>query len=342
MNNQIVWGLPHVVAIFLIVSASGALNIASIASVFRRDFYTPLSRLSAVVATALLVGGLSVILLDLGRPDRLLIAMTTYNFRSIFAWNILLYTGFIGIALIYLWTMLDWQVEKYRKPVGIFAFCWRLILTAGTGSIFGVLVAREAYDILVMAPMFIVLSLAYGLACYLVVLCLFLPEQDWQAFKDRLCRLLVIMIVSGLLMTLLYHVANFWWFGAQAFEKFLLAGDGVYPWLNWGGYLILGNILPLLLLGVRFKQNSRASTILISSLVIIGGMAQFYALIIGGQAYPMPLIEGYDSTSSFFDGVIASYSPSQWEIMLGLGGFAISLLLITLSLRIFRILPDSK
>ncbi|MFV2033134.1 MAG: molybdopterin oxidoreductase, partial [Gammaproteobacteria bacterium] len=98
----------------------------------------------------------------------------------------------------------------------------------------------------------------------------------------------------------------------------------------------------LLLLGVRFKQNSRASTILISSLVIIGGMAQFYALIIGGQAYPMPLIEGYDSTSSFFDGVIASYSPSQWEIMLGLGGFAISLLLITLSLRIFRILPDSK
>ena len=34
MNNQIVWGLPHVFAIFLIVAASGALNVASIASVF--------------------------------------------------------------------------------------------------------------------------------------------------------------------------------------------------------------------------------------------------------------------------------------------------------------------
>ncbi|MEE8365492.1 MAG: NrfD/PsrC family molybdoenzyme membrane anchor subunit, partial [Gammaproteobacteria bacterium] len=181
MNNQIVWGLPHVVAIFLIVAASGALNIASIASVFGREFYTPLSRLSTVVATALLIGGLSVILLDLGRPDRLLIAMSYYNFSSIFAWNIILYTVFIGIALIYLWTLLDWQVEKYRKPVGITAFCWRLILTAGTGSIFGVLVAREAYDIVIMAPMFIVLSLVYGLACYLLVLCLFLPEQSWQA-----------------------------------------------------------------------------------------------------------------------------------------------------------------
>ena len=34
MSNQIVWGLPHVFAIFLIVAASGALNIASISSVF--------------------------------------------------------------------------------------------------------------------------------------------------------------------------------------------------------------------------------------------------------------------------------------------------------------------
>ncbi len=341
MNNQIVWGLPHVVAIFLIVAASGALNIASIASVFGREFYTPLSRLSTVVATALLIGGLSVILLDLGRPDRLLIAMSYYNFSSIFAWNIILYTVFIGIALIYLWTLLDWQVEKYRKPVGITAFCWRLILTAGTGSIFGVLVAREAYDIVIMAPMFIVLSLVYGLACYLLVLCLFLPEQSWQAFKDRLCRLLALFIVCGLAMSVLYHMANIWWFGAQAFEKFLLTGTEVYPWLVWGGHLILGNILPLVLLGIRFKQNNRASTLLVSSLVILGGMAQFYTLIIGAQAYPMPLIEGYDSESTFFDGVITGYSPSHWEIMLGLGGFAISLLLIGFALRVFRLLPES-
>jgi hypothetical protein len=36
MDNQIVWGLPHVFAVFLIVAASGALNVASIASVFNK------------------------------------------------------------------------------------------------------------------------------------------------------------------------------------------------------------------------------------------------------------------------------------------------------------------
>ena len=34
MDNQIVWGTPHVFAVFLIVAASGALNVASISSVF--------------------------------------------------------------------------------------------------------------------------------------------------------------------------------------------------------------------------------------------------------------------------------------------------------------------
>jgi Ni/Fe-hydrogenase subunit HybB-like protein len=34
MTNQVVWGTPHVFAVFLIVAASGALNVASISSVF--------------------------------------------------------------------------------------------------------------------------------------------------------------------------------------------------------------------------------------------------------------------------------------------------------------------
>jgi len=45
MNNQIVWGTPHVFAVFLIVAASGALNTASIASVFGKTAYKPLARL---------------------------------------------------------------------------------------------------------------------------------------------------------------------------------------------------------------------------------------------------------------------------------------------------------
>jgi len=52
MTNQIVWGMPHVFAVFLIVAASGALNVASIASVFGKHMYKPLGRLSGLLAIA--------------------------------------------------------------------------------------------------------------------------------------------------------------------------------------------------------------------------------------------------------------------------------------------------
>src|SRR5574340_1835489 len=48
MTNQVVWGMPHVFAVFLIIAASGVLNVASIASVFGKTFYKPLAPLSAL------------------------------------------------------------------------------------------------------------------------------------------------------------------------------------------------------------------------------------------------------------------------------------------------------
>ena len=164
MDNRTVWGLPHVVAIFLIVAASGVLNLASIGSVFGREAYKPLARLSGLMAVGLLVGGLSVLVLDLGRPDRLTVAMTRYNFSSIFAWNIFLYVGFLAVVALYLWCLMERRMLRWSPAAGLLAFLWRLVLTTGTGLIFGFLVAREAYDTAALAPLFIAMSFAFGLA----------------------------------------------------------------------------------------------------------------------------------------------------------------------------------
>jgi hypothetical protein len=50
MSNQVVWGTPHVVAVFLIVAASGVLNVASTSSVFNWLAYKPYARLSGILA----------------------------------------------------------------------------------------------------------------------------------------------------------------------------------------------------------------------------------------------------------------------------------------------------
>ena len=75
--------------------------------------YKPLAPLSAVLALALMLGGLLVLVLDLGRSDRLIVAMTHFNFTSMFTWNVFLYSGFFGLVGVYLWTMLDRNVKSY-------------------------------------------------------------------------------------------------------------------------------------------------------------------------------------------------------------------------------------
>ncbi len=344
MNNQIVWGLPHVFAIFLIVAASGALNVASIASVFNKKFYKPLSRLSAVLALALLAGGLVVLLLDLGRPDRLIVAITSYNFKSIFAWNIILYSGFFGIVGIYLWTMLDWQVYKYSRIAGTAAFIWRLILTTGTGSIFGFLVSRQAYDAAIMAPMFVIMSFSFGLAIYLLVLMASYKYTDRKlgdVVVTRLKNLLGVFIAATLYFTLAYHLTNLYATEHHGIERYILVDGGIYTQMFWIGQILLGSIVPMALLYCPRPAKKRFMTGVASVLVILGGMASLYVIVIGGQSFPMTLLPGYEASSSFSDGIVGQYSPSHWELMLGLGGVAVSLLIVTMAMKIFRLLPES-
>jgi molybdopterin-containing oxidoreductase family membrane subunit len=344
MNNQIVWGMPHVFALFLIVAASGALNVASIASVFGRYQYKPLAPLSTVLAAALLLGGLMVLVLDLGRPDRLLVAMTYYNFKSIFAWNIILYNGFLAILVVYLWTQLDPTKKKFGKVAGFTAFVWRLILTTGTGSIFGFLVARQGYDAAIMAPMFIIMSFAFGLAVFMLVM---FAAYKWtgrelgDAIVRRLKNLLAVFIGAVLYFSLVFHLTNLYATEHHGVEAFILRDGGIYTNLFWWGHFVVGGLLPLFLLFCRKTRGSNLMIGLASILVILGGLAQLYVIIIGGQAYPLMMFPGMDVSSTFYDGMVNSYDPTIAETLLGIGGIAVAMLLVTVASRALRILPES-
>lgn len=344
MNNNIVWGLPHVFAIGMIVAASGALNVGSIGTVFGKKVYQPLGRLSGLLAMCLLMGGLIVLVLDLGHADRLIVAMTTYNFKSIFAWNIILYNGFMVLVALYLWTMMDKTMKRFYKPAGIAAFTWRLLLTTGTGSIFGFLVAREFYDAAILAPLFIVLSFSFGLAIFNLVL---VAAYNWtnrplgDVIINKLRYLLAIFVLGVLLLELARHLTSLYATQHHGIESFILAGDNIYSTLFWWVQIGLGSLLPLFLIFCKKLKNNRKAFVAASALVIVGALAQIYVILIGGQAYPLVLFPNAEVTSTFFDGVVNAYSPSIVEIALGLGGVAMMLAMVAVGVKVLRFLPES-
>lgn len=342
MNNQIVWGLPHVFAVFLIVAASGVLNVASIGSVFGKKMYKARAPLSGLLAIAMLAGGLTVLVLDLGRPERLIVAMTHYNFKSIFAWNMIFYNGFFAIVGLYLLTLMDRRLNPWSKPLGLLAFIWRLILTTATGSIFGFLVARAGYNSALYAPMFIIYSFAYGLAVFIVVQSVMYKWNNIQVdarILRRLKNLLAIFVAASLYFTAVLHLTNMYFAKQWEFERFLLLEGGIYPLLFWGGQVLLGGILPLVLI---FSPASKhpATVFFAALLVVLGGHFQMYVTIIGGQAFPLDIFPGFAESSSFYDGVVNSYTPSIWEFLLGIGGIAVAFLITTVAVRVLKFMPQ--
>ena len=344
MNNQVVWGVPHMFAIFLIIAASGVLNIASISSVFNIKIYKPLARLSALLAIALLTGGLIVLVLDLGRPERLIVAMTTFNFKSIFAWNIFLYSGFVVIAALYLWMMFEARYNKFSQKVGTFAFIWRVILTTGTGSIFGFLVAKEAYNGAILAPLFIALSLLLGTAIFYKVLFwmnkgLNIPLGSEIILRFR--KLLIYFTFAVFYLTILSHLTNLYATKHHEYEFFLLFSGNIYTILFWIGQILIGTFIPLLILYSKNFSTTTMGLLISSALIILGGFFQLYVIIISGQAFPLDLFPGYTESSSFQDGIISPYTPSMYEFMLGLGGIGISAVIYIFAIMILDFTPKS-
>ena len=345
MNNQVVWGLPHVFAILLILSASGALNIGSMSSVFGQSHYKSWSRFSGLLAIVLLVGGLIVLVLDLGRPERLVVAMTHYNFKSIFAWNIFLYSGFVAVVIVYLWVQFQRSLNHYVEPAGLFAFIWRFVLTSGTGGIFGFIVARELYDSAMMIPVFIVLSLVLGTSVFLLVQRL---TYRWSGVAletetaGKLARLLGIFVALELFLVMAFNLTSLYSAEHQGVEWFILSDGGLYTILFWIGQVGFGGLVPLAVIYAGSPELSMRRILVASGCAVVGAFAQLYVLIVGGQAYPQILFPGKTVQSSFYDGVVASYSPSIYELALGVGGVSLSMLGLFVLLRILPFLPDNR
>ncbi len=341
INNSVPWGFPLVLATFLIVAASGALNLASISSVFGKQEYKPLASFSCLLALAMLAGGLFSLMLDLGRPMEVLQALTLFNFTSVFSINIIIYTVFFVVVGIY------WMFSTFSphggatKAFGFASFIWRLVMTTGTGSVFAVLAGRSAMHTALLPPLFIALSLSLGLAMSIVSL----HKAQMAAQRDNVCSGELVGKLRGLLATLVgvtfYMVLALHLIGISApatreFERFVLVDGGGFPKAFWGGFVLLGTVMPLLLL--KFMR-SRAGLLAAALCVVGGSLALVHVLVIAPQVFPADIFPGKIVDGAFY-GKPAEYGASFMEWLVGACGIGLAGVIMLLGMRVFPVLPD--
>lgn len=259
--------------------------------------------------------------------------------------DIILYNGFFAVVGAYLFVQMARGIAPgVVRIVGTAAFVWRLALTTGTGSIFGWLVARSGYDAAIMAPLFIIMSFSFGLAFFILVLGSTFPLTGRFLGKNlikRLGRLLGVFAVAVLYFTAVRHLSNYYAAEHGEFERFILFGDTMFTPLFWIGQVLIGGVVPAAILLRHAEKTSKGQVIFAAVLIILGGFAHLYGIIIGGQAFPLEMFPAYEVTSTFMDGQVNSYTPSIYEWALGLGGVALAVMIAGIGVVALRILPMS-
>ena len=339
-SNLIPWGLPIIIAIYLIGLSAGSLILSSLTYVFGQTQYKAIARMAVMLAIVLIFGAMVAIGVDLGRPEkfwRLFMFFYLNNMSSMFAINGILYGGYFVISLTYFGFILANNM-KWIKRIGIFAVCWAALVHMGTGGIFGFIAAREIFHSPIKPLEFLAAAMVSGLALLIitVVLTLRLSKRDVVSeMIHGLARLLSILIVILLLLVLVDKLTHMYSPSRES-AAFLLTGK--FSPLFWVGQIGLAYIFPILIL-FHPKAGKSIKWIIIASIsVVVGIFFERFALVIPGLAEPLHLYPGH------IEGIWGE-AGTFWfmpaEIILSLGMFAFLGVLYLLGLKFLDVLPPA-
>jgi molybdopterin-containing oxidoreductase family membrane subunit len=108
---------------------------------------------------------------------------------------------------------------------------------------------------------------------------------------------------------------------------------------------VVGSLFPLGIIYHPELSKDRNWIVGACALVIAGGFAAMYVIIIGSQAYPLEMFPGKTvlefGAPGDIGGQVAPYAPSFPEILLGLGAVGVALLITAVGVRVLQFLPES-
>jgi len=337
-SNVIPWGLPIIIAIYLIGLSAGSLILSSMTYVFGQEKYKPIARMAVFLAIVLIFGALVAIAVDLGRPEkswRLFMFFYLNNMKSMFALNGILYGGYFAISLTYLGAILANKM-KWVKRIGIFAVCWACLVHMGTGAIFGFIATREIFNSPIKPLEFLAAAMVSGLAMLIVSVVLTFRlsgrsiNQEIVTSLGKLLSILIIVISVLVLIDKLTHIYS----PNRDATMFLFTGP--YSPLFWVGQIGLAYVIPLIIL-VNPKTRNKLKWVMVASFsVVIGIFFERLVLVLPGLAYPQHYYPGH------IEGVwgeVGSFSIMPVEIIMSIGIFAFIGAIYFLGLKLLPLLP---
>jgi molybdopterin-containing oxidoreductase family membrane subunit len=337
-SNIIPWGMPIVMAIYLIGLSAGLHILAFLIHILGRKEWVPIIRMAVFMAVILIFGAMVSIALDLGRQEKFWRLFTFFylnNMASMFAANSIFYSCYLAAASIYLMVLFSGK-ERLSKIMGMVAFTWAMLTHGGTGLIFGLIASRGAWASALKPFEFIMAALTSSLALLVVVMFVTFRLTHRKAREELVISLgkLVAGFLCGLILLIWLTELAHGYKPDRAASIFMLSGP--FSWLFWGFQIFLGEVIPLFILFHPRWRKTVKGVVTASALIVIGVFFERYYLVIPGLAYPQKY---YPGTIEGVYGAVGSFPLTAAEMSMFVGMFAFVAFLFIMGLKHLELLP---
>jgi molybdopterin-containing oxidoreductase family membrane subunit len=372
MRDYTSWGIYISNFVFFVaISLVGSL-ISSILKINKNDWARPLTRISEIIAVSAIICAAVIIIVDMGRPDRFFYVLTHLRIQSPIIWDVIIISTYLVISFILLYLSLlpdialcrdrltvipRWKKKMYKilainwnnhpEQIRILKKISRLLAITVLPVAFAIhtitswLFAttwRPGWDSTNLGPYFVSGAFMAGaaaiiIAMYIIRLNLNLKKYITERHFENMGKLLV-------LLSLVYLYFNINEYLGPAFKMVGVEGEhitelfvGKYAPLYW--FVQLGGlVIPIFLL--IFKPFRKPIPIFIISIfIILGAWFKRFLIVIPSLQHPYLPIQGVDESYHH-------YNPTWEEWAITFSSFAWFLLIITVLIKLFPVIPILK
>jgi formate-dependent nitrite reductase membrane component NrfD len=312
VENDLTWGLPVVLYLFLAGVGAGAVTVSASVLLRGGDYsggeYFRLARYGAFIGPIPVIVGTCLIIFELGRWDRALNLFKVINLSpmSIGSWFLGL---FIITSLLYALVFLPSLMPRFawlfkRLAPGLQLLAWINVpmgigVAVYTGILLGAMPSRPLWNSPILALLFLISALSTGVATIILgrALC---HEKLTDSTAEHRYHETGYMLTSADLLLIGFEIMSIFLFimfahltiGNLKYAMAIILPGGEMAGMFWLWVVIIGlvvpglmeliYVVPKLVYQSRFRMP-RISEAMISLAVLAGGFMLRYVIVVAGQ-----------------------------------------------------------
>ncbi|MBI4055536.1 MAG: polysulfide reductase NrfD [Elusimicrobia bacterium] len=364
LNAPVFWGIYLVNFVFFIgISHAGTL-ISSILRIAETEWRRPFTRAAEAITVFSLPFGASSVIVDLGRPDRLLNVILYPHFTSPILWDVLCITTYLATSCLYFYlalipdialcrdrlssavgpvrrwlyemlalgwtgTKVQWKtLHKIMGGMSVFLFALVISVHTNVSFVFG-LTTKPGWHTAVIGPYFVVGAIYSGVATVIVAMIAIRKLFHLETYLtedhfNRIGKFLLALCCFWFYFTCVEFLTVFYGRETAHMAVFNAKFFGEYAWLFWTMFTCCF-IIPLPVLAIR-RLRTIANLVWLGIVINIGMWLERYSIIVPSGARP------------YLSWEIGRYTPSWVECSITAAWFSGFCLLFLVFTRVFPIL----